>query len=83
MWGATVYLHDSAPLDACGVDITPRHCRRFKPKAGQRFEWTNAETATGRQVESGMAEADKYGRVTLKQVRITKSRHRIVIRRAR
>ncbi len=83
MWGATVYLHESAPLDACGVDLTPRHCRRFKPQAGQRFTWTNVDTATARQVESRTAEADKHGLVTLRQIRISKGRHRILIRRAR
>lgn len=39
-WGVTVRLDDSAPLDECTVDLTPRRCQAFRPRPGERFHWT-------------------------------------------
>jgi len=89
----TVVLHASAPLDRCGVDFTPRHCRKFKPRPGQKFTWTVTPlpakasgkkppappSATGKPTR-GEASADKFGLVTLKQIILAKGRNRVVIR---
>ena len=88
LYGITVWLWDGdrhgrgrAPLDACTVDLTPRKCQKFKPKPGQGFSWTNLTLADGKDVRSGKVQADKHGLVTLEKLRITKGRHRILIRR--
>jgi hypothetical protein len=39
-WEMTLRLDDSAPLDECTVDLTPRRCQAFRPRAGERFRWT-------------------------------------------
>jgi len=80
-YGITVQLWETAPLPKCSVDVTPRKCRRFKAKPGQRFVWTNTTLSDGRQVGAGHAVADKLGLVTLKRLVVTKGKHRITIRR--
>jgi len=79
-WEMTLFLHDECPRDRCTVDVTPRHCRRFKPKPGQWFTWTNT-TASDRRVSAGEVTADKWGLVTIEKLPVTKQKHRIVIRR--
>jgi len=44
------------------VDVTPRRCQKFKPKAGEKFRWTN--TAAGQ----GEVVADRWGLVTVTKV---------------
>jgi hypothetical protein len=78
-WEMTVYLAKSAPKDTCTVDLTPRHRRKFNPKAGQTFTWTNTDLATKKVVGSGTVKADKWGLVTLKQITVGKGRNRVVI----
>ncbi|HET6427402.1 MAG TPA: hypothetical protein VFJ30_03255 [Phycisphaerae bacterium] len=79
-WEMPVRLLPSAPADECTVDITPRHCKAFKPKPGQKFMWTNASAAGDDQlIQSGAVTADKWGLVTLKNVRVTKKRNRITV----
>ena len=82
-WEMTVYLDASAPLDACTVDLTPRHCQKFKAKAGQKFQWTNTSVAEKKVLESGTVAADKHGLVTLPQLTVTKGRNRVAIFPAR
>ncbi|KKL94211.1 hypothetical protein LCGC14_1866960, partial [marine sediment metagenome] len=72
LWELTVWLsagdsrgRGAAPLDRCSVDLTPRRCRRFKAKPGEKFTWTNTTVADGKVVQSGAASADKGGLVTL------------------
>ncbi|MFO8013536.1 MAG: hypothetical protein R6X20_09555 [Phycisphaerae bacterium] len=79
-WAMTVFLAASCPRDACTVDLTPRHCRRFRPKPGEGFAWTNT-TADGRRVGAGDVTADRWGLVTIEDLAVTKAKHRIVIRR--
>jgi hypothetical protein len=38
-WEMTVVLDNAAPLAACSVDLTPRLCRKFRPKPGDAFAW--------------------------------------------
>jgi len=78
-WEMTVYLAGGAPRADCTVDVTPRHCRKFKPAAGAAFTWTNTDLGTKRRVGSGTVEADKWGLVTLRQVTVGKGRNRLVI----
>jgi len=80
-WAMTVYLTADCPDPACTVDLTPRHCRKFQAEPGAAFAWTNASVAGGENVDSGEVRADKWGRVTLRQITVTKGRNRITIAR--
>ena len=90
----TVILHPSAPLGECRVDLTPRKCQKFKPKKGQTFKWTctalAAKTkakgakkppapAEGKTLGKGTVQADRWGLVTLRQMRMLKGAQRVVI----
>jgi hypothetical protein len=79
-WAMTVFLHESCPRDRCTVDLTPRHCRRFRPKPDEAFTWTNT-TADGRRLASGQVTADRWGLVTIEGLAVTTAKHRIVIQR--
>jgi len=72
-----------APKDACTVDITPRRCQKFKPKPGETFKWTNASLKDNKPVQSGTVKADKWGLVTLPQVKVSKGKNRVSIIRAK
>ena len=76
-WEMTVRLAGDAPAGECTVDLTPRHCKAFKPKAAQAFVWSN--TADGKKIDGGKVLADKWGLVTLKQIKVSKAGNRIVI----
>jgi len=80
-WEMTVYLTADCPDKACTVDLTPRHCRKFKTKAGQKFTWANTSVAEKKTLGSGTVQADKWGLVTLKDLAVTKGRNRIVIKK--
>ena len=41
-WAITVWVDESSYYSEATVDVTPRRCRRFKGKPGQKFNWTNA-----------------------------------------
>ena len=74
-WEMTVYL--TGPKDACTVHITPRRLQKLKVAPGAAFAWTNTSIADGEVVQTGKATADKYGRITLEKVTVTKGRNRI------
>jgi len=85
-WEMTVMLTSKAPKDACIVNITPRRCRKFKPKPDQTFTWTSTgqsrlagAVAANKSVQSGQATADKFGLVTLEKVAVTQAGNRIVL----
>jgi hypothetical protein len=78
-WRMTVYLDGSAPLGTCGVDLTPRHCRRFAPRRNQEFRWTNTSLESGNVVQSGTVRADRLGLVTLTRLTVSKGKNRIAI----
>jgi len=80
-WEMTVWLIGSCPEDRCTVDVTPRHCRQFKPRPGQKFTWANAASEGGKAIQTGEATADRWGLVTLKALQITKARSRLILRR--
>jgi len=77
-WEMTVYLVPSCPDERCTVDVTPRHCKAFKPKPGTTVRWTNTPAGGGK-ATWGTVKVDKYGLVTLKQTAVTKGKNRIVI----
>jgi len=79
-WEMTVGLIDRAPRDEAAVDLTPRRCRQFQPQPQSKVAWTNR--VAGEVVQSGQSTADRWGLVTLEQVRVSKARHRIEIRPA-
>ena len=78
-WEMTVYLIPKAPQDTCTVTLTPRRCQRFKPKPGDKVNWTNTSAAAV--VQTGKAVADKWGLITLEKVAVTKGKNRIAITR--
>lgn len=80
-WALTVYLIDQAPQAECTVDVTPRRLKKFKARPGEEFRWTNTSVKDGKVVGAGTVKADKWGLVTLKQVKATKTRNRLEIRR--
>jgi hypothetical protein len=77
----------AAPKDTCAVDITPRRCQAFRPEPGGRFHWSNLRGTPQKdggiewtEVQTGQAAADEHGLVTLKQVKVTKAKHKIVVK---
>jgi len=80
-WEMTVGLIDKAPRDECTVDLTPRRCRKFKPKPGQMLKWTNASLRDNREIQTGSAKVDKWGLVTIEKLRVAKGRNRIRVSR--
>jgi hypothetical protein len=79
-WEMTVFLADDCPRHECTVNLTPRQCQRFKPKPGEQFAWTNT-TINGERIGMGAVTADRWGLVTIEQLRVTKARHRVGIQR--
>jgi hypothetical protein len=71
-WEMTVGLTADAPRGQCTVDLTPRHCKLFKPKSGDKFLWTNTD-GRGQEIQAGEVAADKFGLVTLRDLRVLKS----------
>ncbi|MCR4416027.1 MAG: hypothetical protein NUV77_26725, partial [Thermoguttaceae bacterium] len=78
-WEMTAGLVAKAPRDECTADITPRRCQGFKPRPGQRVRWTNTQAGQTEAIQSGEAKADRWGLVTLEQVRLSKATNRIRI----
>ena len=78
-WEATLCLLPSTPRDSCSVDVTPRHCKRFKPAAGAKYKWSNLSIANNKDVQSGEATADQWGLLTMEKVTVTKEKNRIRI----
>ena len=79
-WEMSVWVISSCPEDACTVDVTPRRCKQFWPKPGDRFRWTNTSLKSGEVVQSGAVTADQWGLVTLKAVKVDKGRQRLTIK---
>ena len=87
VWQMPVWVVNTCPEDTCTVDVTPRHCRRFRPRPGQRFKWFNFDMAYDgrdlRPLQSGTVTADKWGLVTLPNVKVSKTRNKLRIERVR
>jgi hypothetical protein len=78
-WEMTVFVTGDSPEPVCTVDLTPRHCRKFKPRAGQKFRWANTDLGTGKRIASGTVSADQWGLVTLEKLVVSRNRNRITI----
>jgi len=78
-WEMTVWLDQSAPLPRCTVDLTPRRCQKFRAKTGESFRWINAATKGNEVVQRGTVTADQRGLVTVRQLIVTKGKHRVAI----
>ena len=93
-WEMTVWLdggdkrgRHAAPAESCTVDVTPRRCRKFRPKPGVRFTWTHAPVPgkgekAGGAAQSGRAVADKWGLVTVPGLTVRKAPSRVKIERS-
>ncbi len=80
-WEMTVGLVQKAPKDDCTVNITPRRLQQFKPKPGQKVQWTNTSLTDNKQPQTVQSTADNHGLITLQDVQITKGKNRIVVTR--
>ena len=78
-WEMTVMLVEDAPAKLCYVDVTPRHCKAFKPKAGDRFSWTNTVLSENKAIQTGELTADAWGLVTLPTAVISKGKNRLTL----
>jgi hypothetical protein len=61
-WSAKI--SNDLAKDEMTVDVTPRWCRNFKPKAGEKFKWTNSAGGEGE------VTADEWGLTTVEKVSI-------------
>ena len=68
-----------SPAESATMDITPRRCQKFKPAPGEKFRWTNTSLADRQLIQSATATADRWGLVTLKNLRVSKAKSRIRI----
>ncbi|MFP4055760.1 MAG: alpha/beta hydrolase family protein [Candidatus Brocadiia bacterium] len=80
-WEITVGLAEKAPAAACTVDVTPRRLQRFEPEPGQTVRWQATALGADAPAQSGTATADRWGLVTLPQVRVVKGGTRVRIAR--
>jgi len=78
-WEMTIRLANSCPEPDCTVNVTPRHCRKFKPKPGQAFTWTASASGGGEPRQQGRINADRWGLVTPEGVKVDKAGVRIRI----
>ena len=80
-WEMTIFVAKDCGDDACTVDVTPRHCRAFRPKPDDRFKWTNTSLADGKAIQTGELTADKWGLVTPQKLIVTKAGNRVAIKK--
>lgn len=76
-WSVTVLLSERAPESSCTVDVTPRRLQLLKLGPGDRVEWTNR--AGRRELQRGEGVADRWGLVTLPQVRVSQDGSTITV----
>jgi len=62
-------------------DVTPRRCRRFKPRPGEALAWENVDLAGGKVLQKGRAVADASGLVTIPKVKFASRPSRLKIYR--
>lgn len=83
VWQMPLWVVDTCPENSCTVDVTPRHCKKFKPRKGEMFKWTNTDLKTNQAVQSGTVTADKWGLVTVRDMKVSRARNRLRIERLR
>jgi hypothetical protein len=79
-WASTIYLVEDAPRPEATADITPRRCRSFQPRPGDDVSWSLSDEATGNRVQEGVAKADRWGLVTVKDMPVAKTRRKLELR---
>ncbi len=80
-WELTVRLVPKSPAPWCTVDITPRRCQQFHVAPGETIHWSNRQVTDRQVVQQGQATADRWGLITLPQVRVSTGGNRILIER--
>jgi hypothetical protein len=75
----TVYVISSCPCSDGTVDLTPRHAKAFRARAGEKFQWTNTALAGNRPLAAGIVTADAAGLVTVPRAAVSKGKNRIAI----
>ena len=78
-WEMTVILKDSAPKDACRVDLTPRRLQTFRTPKGKRFAYTVTDLGRQEVLGKGAAAADADDLLTLEQIPLAKGKNRVRI----
>jgi len=76
-WAICLRLHDNRFSEWNGetatVDVTPRRCRKFKPRPGQAVHWLNLDCSNPdamKKIAEGDVTADKHGLVTVPRVTV-------------
>lgn len=78
-WSLVLHVNRKAPADEGTVDVTPRRCRNFRPKPGQKVSWWNRALAGDRDFQSGEVSVDAAGLVTVPQVRVRRGGSRLIL----
>jgi pimeloyl-ACP methyl ester carboxylesterase len=96
-WSASWNPWDKAPIDtptewrislratdgkATTVDVTPRRCRKFRPRPGARYRWENRRVGDDGLTAGGVVTADRHGLVTVRKFAVSGSGSRLVLRAA-
>jgi len=77
-YGITLRLTDVSRHDEATADITPRRTQRFRPTPGATCYYRVMDHR-GDVIAEGTAEADRYGRVEIKDVRLSRDGTRVVV----
>jgi len=86
-WAITVWLAAAAaaarggsPQDSATTDLTPRRCQKFRVRPGDKTAWT-ATATDGKVFQSGTAQADANGLVTVPGLKMGREKIRVDIRK--
>jgi poly(3-hydroxybutyrate) depolymerase len=66
--GWSVEISNALAQSPMTVDVTPRRCQKFKPRAGESIRWAVSTGEAGSTATSGTAKADTAGLVTIPRV---------------
>ena len=78
-WSLVLHVNRKATADEGMVDVTPRRCRKFRPKPGTKVAWWNRALAGDRDFQSGEVRVDEAGLVTVPQVRVRRGGSRLIL----
>ena len=86
-WAITVWLaapgkdgRGGSPQDSATTDLTPRRCQKFMVRPGDKTAWT-ATATDGKVLQSGTAQADANGLVTVPGLKMGREKIRVDIRK--
>lgn len=77
-WAIMLRLVPGAPQPAATADVTPRRLQQFKPRPGDIVAWSNE--VSGRVIQTGDVETDRWGLVTVPQVEIRAAGSRLTLK---